>query len=311
MKRIVLFAVGCAVLAVLVWYAGAGAIGHAFAMLGISGVVLVALMHLPLIVLMGLAWRAASGKVASRSAFVTSRFVRDAAAEVLPFSQLGGFAAAVRVLSLKSVTVSANALSLFVDLVAEFTAKLPYTVAGLTLLFWLRPDYVRLMPLFAGTGLMVAAIILAVRFRAELLARFEVVTQTVLQRWTTQVLAIGEIASGFRRERFVPCFALHVLCWFVGAAETWVIFGLMHSPVRPAQALIIDSLANMLRTFAFFIPAAAGVQEGAYVVVGLFVGVPPASAVAFSLIRRAREFVLGVPALLLWQTWEAVPARRP
>lgn len=315
MKRILMFAAGCAILAALVWYTGAGAVGHALAMLGISGVVLVAILHLPLIFLMGLAWRSASGKTASRNAFVISRFIRDAAAEALPFSQLGGFAVAIRALSLQGVTVLTAALSLFVDLVAEFAAKLPYTLAGLVLLFLVRPDYSVFAPLLAGTFVTAAAIPAAVRFRARLVARAEAITQSVLQRWTRKRLAENEIANACRRERFAASFALHALCWFLGAAETWAIFGLMHSSVTPAQALTIDSLANTLRTLAFFVPAAAGVQEGAYVVVGILVGVPPASALAFSLVRRAREYVLGIPALLLWQVQEAraaaVSVRRP
>jgi hypothetical protein len=46
-------------------------------------------------------------------------------------------------------------------------------------------------------------------------------------------------------------------------------------------------------------------QEGAYVLLGNLVGVPADIALALSLASRAREIMLGVPALLSWQLIES------
>ncbi|HUO02846.1 MAG TPA: hypothetical protein VMU31_08710, partial [Rhizomicrobium sp.] len=65
------------------------------------------------------------------------------------------------------------------------------------------------------------------------------------------------------------------------------------------------------RTLGFMVPAAAGVQEAGYVLVGLAFGLPPAQGIAFSLARRARDFAIGVPGLVFWQFLEAKAFRKP
>jgi len=80
--------------------------------------------------------------------------------------------------------------------------------------------------------------------------------------------------------------------------------------VSLAQAIVVDSLANGLRTFAFFIPSAAGAQEGAYVLICALFGISPAAAVALSLARRGRDLVLAIPGLAAWQLLEARHATR-
>ena len=54
----------------------------------------------------------------------------------------------------------------------------------------------------------------------------------------------------------------------------------------------------------FLVPAALGVQEGGYLVVGAWLGIPAEAALALAMIRRAREVAIGVPGLLLWQASE-------
>jgi uncharacterized membrane protein YbhN (UPF0104 family) len=67
---------------------------------------------------------------------------------------------------------------------------------------------------------------------------------------------------------------------------------------------VIDSLFTGIRTFAFFIPGAIGVQEAAYVALCAMFGISPGMALAFSLVRRARDFLIGTPSLAAWQMTE-------
>jgi hypothetical protein len=60
----------------------------------------------------------------------------------------------------------------------------------------------------------------------------------------------------------------------------------------------LESLTFALRSAAFFVPAAAGVQEGGYVLGGAL-GIAPDIALALSLLKRGRELVLGAAALFL------------
>ena len=50
-------------------------------------------------------------------------------------------------------------------------------------------------------------------------------------------------------------------------------------------------------------------------VLGALFGLPPESALALSLVKRARELAIGIPALITWQAlearfWRRVPVRK-
>jgi hypothetical protein len=53
------------------------------------------------------------------------------------------------------------------------------------------------------------------------------------------------------------------------------------------------------------VPAAIGVQEWSYALLARLFGLPEEMGVAVSLLKRAREIVLGVPALIYWQGVES------
>jgi putative membrane protein len=99
----------------------------------------------------------------------------------------------------------------------------------------------------------------------------------------------------------------HFAAWIVGAAEAWVALKFMGYPLGFGEVLVIESLVFALRTIAFIVPWAAGVQEGGYIAVGAIFGLTPEVALGLSLLKRARELLTGVPTLLAWQ---AVEARR-
>jgi hypothetical protein len=52
------------------------------------------------------------------------------------------------------------------------------------------------------------------------------------------------------------------------------------------------------------------VQEGAYVMLGGLFGLPPDTALALSLLKRARDLAIGIPALATWQALESGKAWR-
>jgi uncharacterized membrane protein YbhN (UPF0104 family) len=93
---------GATVLAATLAYAGVGAVLRTLERLRLEGLLIIVLAHLPIVALMGIGWRLATGTVptASPRRFIWARLVRDAAAEALPFSQIGGFVLGVRALRL-------------------------------------------------------------------------------------------------------------------------------------------------------------------------------------------------------------------
>jgi hypothetical protein len=71
------------------------------------------------------------------------------------------------------------------------------------------------------------------------------------------------------------------------------------------NAVILQSLVLAIRSAVFPVPAALGVQEGGYVVIGNLLGIPGDAAFALSLIARVRELILGIPGVIMWQLIEA------
>jgi glycosyltransferase 2 family protein len=300
---------GAAVLAATLAYAGAGAVVRTLAGLHLTGLLIIVLVHLPVVALMGIAWRSAAGTVrtASPRRFMWARLVRDAAAETLPFSQLGGFVLGVRALHLRGAAALRGVLSMSVDLVVELGAKLPYVLAGVLALVGVAPRSGLMRPL--GTGLAVTALAVAVPMllRRRLGNALDRLVRKISQRWP--VLAslhrldlhgdtnavLDDILA--HRARLALGFGLHLMCWFLGAVELWLVFELLGKPVSAAEALVIDSAVAGLRTFVFMVPVAAGVQEASYVLACAVFGISPATAVAASLARRARDLTLGAGTL--------------
>src|SRR5215472_15655792 len=154
------FVLGTAVLVVLVGYAGVGPIMHAAAALGFAGLGLISFVHLPVVTLLALAWFVVARHfhAARFRDFIWARLVRDAAGEVLPFSQLGGYAAGVRVLKLAGMAVLPASAGTLADLIVELLGKLPYVLLGLICLAWLSAPTPLVMPLVAGLSAVVLLI---------------------------------------------------------------------------------------------------------------------------------------------------------
>ena len=103
---------------------------------------------------------------------------------------------------------------------------------------------------------------------------------------------------------------MHLVDWLGNGAELYVALRLMHHAIALRDAFVIDSLLYGIRSFAFAVPNALGVQEAAYVVLGTLFGLPSSISLALSLIRRARDIVIGLPALATWQAVEGRKAWR-
>lgn len=304
-------AFGAAGLVAAIAFAGVDTVGQAVERVGVAGLIIVALIHLPVIALTGSAWSAIGNDVSGASTwkFIWARYVREATGEVLPFSQLGGIVAGVRVLSLAGLGTVPVIGSMLADILIEQAAKLPYVLAGAVLLLTAHRN-----PSFHVIAYAVLpALVLTI---AAIAGRKRVVSllHRAVHEFATRVpgLRIGDSAQMRSLDRLVEgdrrtlaALACHTLAWVLGAAETWVIFRLMGVAVTGPGAFIIDALYCGLRTFGFAVPGALGVQEAGYMLACALLGIPAAPAIALSLIRRVRELLIGIPALSAWQLIES------
>ena len=300
---------GLGLAAALVAVFDAGAVVRAFFAIGWSGFAVICLIHLVLIAVMGVAW---SSLVPGQRilSFAAARLVREAGSEVLPLSPVGGCVIGARALMLCGIAGPLAAASTIVDLTLEFLAKLAYTLLGLVLLVSLRPGSPITLPL--GVGLAAASLAAAgfVAAQRRGFGVFERFAGFLGRGWAERTAAGAATLHDAlrrtyrRRAGLWTGFLLHLFCWIAGTLEAWIALRILGSALPFKIVLVVESLLYAVRTFAVMIPNAIGIQEGAYVLIGAGFGLTPPVALSLSLIKRARDLAIGVPALAIWQIVE-------
>jgi uncharacterized membrane protein YbhN (UPF0104 family) len=236
--------------------------------------------------------------------------MRDAGGELLPFSQIGGFALGARAVALTGVSGAQATVTSLLDVAVEQAAKTPYVLLSVALLLKLAPNSPLVGPALVVLALhlaMPAIVILRGGWARERLLK---IAAGLDRRWPGIGAADGGGAEAAMAQALAPharialSLLMHTLAWTMGAGEAWIALRLLGTSVSFAEAVVIDGLFVAFRMFAFAIPAAVGVQEGAYVVLCALFGISAPTALAFSLVRRARDLVVGAPAVLAWQMLE-------
>jgi putative membrane protein len=300
---------GISAMVALVWRLGAAAVLHSLVAIGALGFVAVCLIHTALIAVMGLAWYALLPGTRPWVA-IWGRFVRDAGSEVLPLSQVGGYVLGTRAIALCGVPATRGAASTIVDVTLEFVGQLAYVALGLAWLVHLHAETIP--PWIVATGLAIACGLAAVfvivqRHGVRNVHRIA----SILGRGWAEKTAAGAatlheaLDAIYRHHGGVwASLLLHFLCWVASASEVWVALWFAGYPIAFGSALTIESLVYAMRTVAFVVPNAVGVQEGAYILLGTAFGLSPEMALALSFLKRARDLTIGLPVLAVWQAVE-------
>lgn len=289
----------------------------AIAGMGWSSFGLFVLTLIPVIATLGLAWRA-STEPQGRSppvAFMWARLVREAANELLPFSQVGGLVIGTRVLISAGMAPARVYAATVVDLTTEMMAQAVLTLFALAALGaavtgqTAGPEVARLAWV-AAAGLVALAGGMAVAQRPVLrLAAIAAGRLLPSAGVAIEAVRLELVRFGQRRSAMLAPFLWNLAAWFLSIGAAWVALRLLGVRLPFAAVLAIESLIFALRSTAFLIPAAIGVQEVGYLVIGPVFGLDRDMALALSLVKRAREVTVGVPTLLLWQLMEARAGR--
>jgi len=94
------------------------------------------------------------------------------------------------------------------------------------------------------------------------------------------------------------------LAWVAGVGEVWLALYFLGHPVTLVEALMLESLGQAIKNMAFTIPGALGVQEGGYMLLVAILGIPPEVGLTLSLVKRVRQLLLGIPAVIAFQISE-------
>jgi putative membrane protein len=308
----ILAAVGVALALYLVRYVGWHAVLAATAAIGWTGFALFCLCALGLFVLLGAAWQVLlpAAYAPRLSILVRARLVRDSAAEVLPFSQLGGIALGVRAAVLQGMPAPLAAGSMIADVTTEMLAQIAYAACGMVILAARVPQSSHVAALIRACATGLALAVIAAALFIALQRRSGPITARLARR---MLRGVGQRLNGLSTAletiyhspaRVVSSAALHLAAWLGNAAAVWLAFRLIGARIDLTAAIAIESIVYAIRSAAVFVPNALGVQEGAYILLGPLFGVATDTALAISVLKRARDIAIGVPVLLMWQAAE-------
>ena len=311
--------VGLALATGLVAWFGFTEVLEATLTLGWGGFLLLCLWQGVLFIILAAAWTAvAPGKSAARryGVFLWGRMVRDSAGNCLPFTQMGGFVAGARAVSLQGITPVQATASTVADVTAEVVAQLGFAAIGLVILVAYVPDSELAMPVAIGLAIALPATAALIAMQQGAGTLFAKLSRHIVGEWLAnareraQILAEEFALIYGHMPRLAACVLLHLLAWIGTGIGGWITLRLLGADVNILQAVAIEGLLHAVLAVAFLVPGHAGVQEAAYIGLGAAFGIPPELALAASLVRRARDLAVGIPILLVWQALELRWLRR-
>ena len=309
-------AFGIAVLALVLIHFDLALVGRALARAGFSGLALVIASGLGAELVLAVGIIPLLPRPMPLAVIFAARQLRDSSADVLPITQLGGVAFAARAFVLAGLSAFEASASVIADLTTETFAQGLYVLAGVVAsLSLLRADAL-LKPwtgamlggaLFLSIGSLLFAVLQlnGSRWAEKLGGRLFSSTAASAHNFSAAVHAIYRA-----RGRVARSILLQFAGWIASGLWLWVVLAVMDVRASLWSAIAIQALVEGLRSATVFIPAAIGIQEAGYAAVAPVFGLPPEIGLAVSLLRRARDILVAVPVLLIWQFVEGRRAAR-
>lgn len=309
----VLSLVGLAILTALLAWKGSEQVLTSAAGAG-WGVLVVALFHFVPMGVDSLGWSVLLDRERRPPYFalLRRRWISESVNGLLPVAQVGGEFLRARLLTQRKIGGATAGASVLVDVTLGFTMQLVFALLGVAMLARATDDpaLARGLTIAICVGLGLMTLFYLAQHGGMFLFLARAIERTMGER-TWLAFAGGaealdaEITRLWKqRGRVARCGALRFLAWLLGTGEVWLAMYFLDVPVTLGEALIIESIAQAARAAGFAIPAAIGVQEGGYLLACEALGIASESALALALVRRARELLLGVPGLALWQLAE-------
>jgi len=241
---------------------------------------------------------------------VWARLLREAASELLPFTQVGGFVIGARAAAIQGVPGRIALATTVVDVTTELISQLGFTGVGITILVMRLGGKSSESDLVGGSliGLLLTAAA-AVGFIALQRHGMGFVEELARRFVPRAVAGAGELRLAFidlyrQRARLALSVGIHFVSWIASAAGIWLALRLAGVEIGLGDMLAVESLVLAVRSATFFAPMGVGVQEAAYALIGPLFGLTLEMSLAVSLLKRAREVAIGLPALLIWQGLE-------
>jgi putative membrane protein len=308
-------------------------IRRAVAAIGMSDAILILVSYAMTAVCLAAGWKVLvpNGEAPTLNSFIGARLVRDSVAEILPFSQVGGFAAGTRALTLAGTPAAMSVASMAAAIAAEMISQTLHLGIGAAYLLrsGIAEDACRTA--LAGAAIAIPAAIgfvlvqihgdrlVPVRLRGFVAAMMPDSSASEKTQPGNDGETIGAAVPGERAAtkriwlgegRPVLSVLLHLIGWILLGAQAWLILRGMGFDVDPIDVLAAEALIHGAKSLAFAVPNAIGVQEMAYAAMGTALGIGPEAGLALSLVKRARDFMIGVPVIIGWAIIEGRKFRK-
>lgn len=305
---------GVALFIVLLFREGAGQVGLAIARAG-WGLLALPLYHLVQTLSDSAGWIVLIPKEnripLSRNFFL--HWMGESVNNLLPTARVGGDIVAARVAAMWGMPLRTAIAATVVDVTIGIVTKVFYVVTACILLIAAtgRTDLAR--PAFV-----------AVLTGTLAVAGFYTVQRAGIFRWSAMLASRLAKSSAWhslvqggealdqtirllyaRRYGVAGCCFFWILSWIIASGEVWIALQLLGLRSSFTTAVILESTSLAIRSAAFLVPGAVGVQEGGYILIGNLLGISGDIALALALLRRVRELALGIPGLVAWQLIEA------
>jgi len=305
---------GAALFTALLIHQGVGQVLDAFAT-GEWGILGVVVFHLIPLFLDTIAWWVLfprSDRLPLRQLF-WMRWIGESISALVPSAAVGGDIVRARLAAIHGASLPVAAGTVLVDITLGIFVQAGFKLLGLVLLVtatgknsFVGPTLIGIViALFAFAGFYFVQRLGIFRFLARIISRLAGSSdwQSLVQGGDTLDRTVRSLYA--RRGAVLSCSACTIASLVVGSGEIWLALWFLDLPDSFLNALILQSMVLTIRSAAFAVPAGLGVQEGGYLVVGSLLGISGDGAFALSLVSRAREIGLGIPALIAWQVIEA------
>jgi len=304
---------GAALFTVLLIRQGVRSVGAAVATAG-WGIAAVAAFHFVSLLLDAIAWWVLFPKVDRPrwQSLFWMRWIGESISNLVPSAAVGGDIVRARLAAIDGAPLPTAAASVIVDVTLGVFTQIIFTLLGLALLVSATGRTSFVGPTLVGALIGIVAIVGFYFVQRLGMFRFIglIVTRLVQSPEWSSLVQGGETLDQTvrtlyaRRRGVLACCAWTIVSLVGSSGEIWIALHALGLRATFVNALILQSMALTIRSAAFPVPGALGVQEGGYLVVGNLLGIPGETAFALSLITRVRDLTIGIPALVTWQVIE-------
>ena len=245
--------------------------------------------------------------------------VREAIGRLLPAAGIGGEMVGIRLSRLRLDDTTAVAATVIVEVLITLVVQYLFCGLGLVLITLTAPGIGQLWTISAGLllSLPIPVVVFFLLRHGAVFERIETFAKQLLGVKNRFAMRLdgARLDSEVHRLFSQPGRLARTLAWqlagyVIGSAETWFALKLLGHPVDIGAAIAIEALTQAVRHATFIVPGGLGVQEAGVMLLAGLAGVSGDVALSLALIKRMREILFGVPALLSWQWVETHQLRK-